>query len=301
MHRLLPLLSVLVPHLVAHAQDARTARLDYDAPDGCLDAARFADEVAARVGRVPFADDAEATLRVRAREDDGAFLVTWERAGEGVRAFRDPSCDEALFAAAASLAVYFEEPARAAIYGPVGMLRTEPEPEPEPDPEPSDGRVRVSITANEPGWTLHVETNTGVGSGSAVFYRRLCAAPCEARLSAGSHGFGVSRGDDRIPTAIGIHDVSGPSELRIDHEPPSRVSLAGRWLAAISMFGWLVAIPLAATDSIRTHRGRGNAPRFDSRVTWGVAAATVGLFVGGVVMGRFGPGHLELEVAPRGS
>ena len=88
---------------------AETIRLDYDAEGaGCPDGGRFRDEVAARLGRVPFDDAALTIVRVRIEPAGDGFAGTLEMPGSGARDFRDNQCAPLAETIASSLATQLD-------------------------------------------------------------------------------------------------------------------------------------------------------------------------------------------------
>lgn len=108
---------------------AEPVRLDYAAPAGCPEGGRFQDEVAARVGAIPFSNDALSIVRVRIRETGDGYAGTVEMPGDAPRDFRDATCGSLAEMMASALATRLDPlggtaaaapppPARAAVVAP---------------------------------------------------------------------------------------------------------------------------------------------------------------------------------------
>lgn len=285
-----------------------TARLDFQSTlEGCMDAARFGDEVAARVGRVVFADDAASEVRVRVfREGDQVEVTvstdeTTNRDGnrttrQSRRTFRDPSCVEALEAAAAAIAVWIDE-------GPLGVP-TAPTEEVVPSAPANvfgvgvlgaldDGLVLVRASSSRPGMTFHIETNTGRGQVGARFFERLCVMPCETRVRPGVQQFGVADGNDIAWALPELTEIREDSELFVNVRRASGWNLAGRYLFVA---GFLLVAPIAIpiTAVKQDDWGKG--------MMWASIAISSALVVGGVLMFSLADqGGVEVEVRPLGA
>lgn len=314
----------------AFADDApTTARLDFQSTlEGCMDAARFGDEVAARVGRVVFADDAASEVRVRVfREGDQVevTVATDETSNreenrttrQSRRTFRDPSCVEALEAAAAAVAVWIDEgpldvpappteevvpSAPAAVFGFGGLAAGD------------DGLFLVRASSNRPGFSFHIETNTGQVSGR--FFERLCMMPCEARVRPGVHQFGVADGvvvpaegrpnarrraqvralDARIPWALPeLTEVREDIELFVDVRRASGWNIAGLYLFTA---GFLLVAPFAITISAIKVKN----DDWGKGMVWASIGISSALVVGGALMFSLADGGgVDVQVRPLGA
>ncbi|MCU0676604.1 MAG: hypothetical protein MUE69_27900 [Myxococcota bacterium] len=314
----------------AFADDApTTARLDFQSTlEGCMDAARFGDEVAARVGRVVFADDSASEVRVRVfREGDQVEVTvstdeTTDRDGnrttrQSRRTFRDPSCVEALEAAAAAVAVWIDEgpldvpaaptdevvpSAPAAVFGGLAAL--------------DDGLFLVRVSSNRPGFSFHIETNTGRGEVAARFFERLCVMPCEARVRPGVHQFGIADGvvvpaegrpnartraqvralNARIPWALPeLTEVREDIELFVELRRASGWNIAGRYLFTA---GFLLVAPFAITISAIKVKN----DDWGKGMLWASIGISSALVVGGALMFSIADGGgVEVQVRPLGA
>ncbi|MCB9625410.1 MAG: hypothetical protein H6721_04285 [Sandaracinus sp.] len=290
--------------LPASAQDAEptTARLDFQTEvEGCMPATRFGDEVSARVGRVVFADDATNDVRVRVTREESEVVVTVttnasEEHAQGrsrrfsMRTFRDPSCDEALEAAAASVAVWVDE-APAFGVGGLGAMTGDSVGEPVAVLGMlDDGRVTVRASSNRPGLTFHLETNTGRGQVGARFFERLCVMPCEARIRRGVQQFGIADGNGIAYALPELTEIQQDSELFVDVRRASGWNLAGRYLFVA---GFLLVAPIAIpiTAVKKDDWGKG--------MLWASIGISAGLVVGGTLMFSLSDGGgIEVAVRP---
>lgn len=301
----------------ASAQDAEppgTARLDFrTSVEGCMSPERFGDEVAARVGRVVFVPDAESDVRVEVAREGAEVVVSVamneSTEGDGRRSrrfahrtFRDPSCDEALEAAAAAIAVWIDE-------RPVGVLGALTGEVVEPPPggggssagvfgvgglgvggASDDGLVLVRVSSNRPDLTFHIETNTGRGQVGARFFERLCIMPCETRVRPGVQQFGIADGNGIAWALPKLTEIREDSELFVDVRRASGWNLAGRYLFVA---GFLlvapIAIPITAVKSDDWGKG----------MMWASIAISGALVVGGTLMFSIADGGgVEVAVRP---
>lgn len=279
----------------------RVMRLDFSGAEGCPDAGQFADEVSARVGRIAFDADASDVATVRMGWSDGwatVTAVTRERTTtsnlEHTRMFRDPSCAVAAEAAAAALAVWLEEP-RALMGVSVGTPAPTPTPEPPAPPRPNGVLLRVTgdfEQESEHGWAFHIETNTGVGTGSARFFERLCLLPCETRLRPGLHQFGIAPGNGIASPFEQLTQIDVDSELHIAQRDAGVVARIGGVFMAVGLLGIL------STPSIWLVGALNDKDRL-GRVGMAGTLASLALFIGGIVMLRRGDnGGVEVTVRP---
>lgn len=120
----------------ARAEETRKARLDYVVEAGvrdCLDTAELKDAVAARLGYVPFSDDAALSIKARVRRNASglaAELKVKDESGERSRtlgsATRD--CQELSRSLALAISVAID---------PMSLMRAPAPPPAEPPPEPT--------------------------------------------------------------------------------------------------------------------------------------------------------------------
>jgi hypothetical protein len=101
----------------AHAQAPRL-RLDYEAPETCPEAERLTDEVGARLGRIPFSEDASESVRVRVFADGAEFVVTIDAPEAPTRAMRGSGCEDVVLSAASALATLLDTMAPASTGSP---------------------------------------------------------------------------------------------------------------------------------------------------------------------------------------
>jgi hypothetical protein len=188
--------TVLAFLLTSHVVGADTARpiaLDFHASakvNGCPSAERFGDEVAARLGFVPWDAQAPTALRVRITQDGDEYVGTIEQPDGSSKVLRAASCaklDEALSTAIA-----------------VMLDRNAPSAPATPGPAPDERRLQldrgddphglVTIRLRAPnGRKLEISRVidramlVGGSAAAAVSYETVCRAPCTAKVPTGSH------------------------------------------------------------------------------------------------------------------
>ena len=119
------------------------------------------------------------------------------------------------------------------------------------------GMPRLKLTADEPDLTFYVRTDSssgpiwtsqGVGVITIDTYRRLCTAPCETQLKAGTYAFGVSRGDGRPVPADEAVRVDSAQTLAGEYESYAGMRTAGWIIAGVGLIGG-IALILTSTST----------------------------------------------------
>jgi hypothetical protein len=198
------------------AADDRIA-LDYKTTDAsCIDAARFADEVSAKLGFVPWDAAARATIRVRVDKDGALFMGSFRNSDGTSKIIDGQSCAQVTASLATTVAAAVDDTTQA--HGKlVGVDRSKQ--------PPSDGKIPVTF-ASADGRRIDISLNTGGGVGRASngatvvanYYEGLCTSPCTAHLPPGRHFLmfqdpdSSSVGGDRFlldaPTTLTLHHRS---------------------------------------------------------------------------------------------
>ena len=222
---------------------ATTPTLDFSSPPACPDSDRFADEVSARVGHVPFQPGGEPMV---VRIADGSeFLGTVEWGG-GTKVVRGATCPEVFEGLVSAVAVLLDAPAAPAKPAPARGSDT-------------SGKVSVSFVSSKPEVTIAVVDGrgSGVGTGaggtvvtSAIFTRDLCVAPCTVEVEAGMHEFiGYGRGYRSVSGKFSLEDQSAT----IRTEPKSSgPAVGGYLLEVLGMMGLITFGSVALTDALLT-------------------------------------------------
>jgi hypothetical protein len=165
---------------------AGTVTLDYRASDpSCMDAARFADEVSAKLGFVPWDPAAALSVRVRVERDGDHFTGTFRNADGSAKVIDGASCPEVT----ASLAVT----AAAALDRNAPIVKVAAAPAPAPVVATADdGKLPIKFMSSDGGHIdVSLETGTAYGYASngtqiaATSFSNLCTSPCTARLQTG--------------------------------------------------------------------------------------------------------------------
>jgi hypothetical protein len=198
---------------------ADSVALDYRASDAsCVDASRFADEVSAKLGFVPWSAAAPAKIRVRVEKDGGQFTGSVLNTDGSSKIIDGPTCTAvtsklAITVAGAMDPAAFESTAKAPVAAPAPA---------KPD---ADGKVAVSFASAE-GRRVDIAMNTGGGAGVSstgasvvtAFFETVCTTPCTTRLPPGRHYLSFVDPDSKAaagekfiidaPTTITLHHKS---------------------------------------------------------------------------------------------
>jgi hypothetical protein len=202
----------------AAAADSSLA-LDYRASDAsCIDAARFADEVAAKLGFVPFKATASAKIRVRVERDGDHFTGSVINIDGTSKIIDGATCAAVTSKLAVTVAGAVDSSAL------VGAKAPPPPPAP---PAGADSKIPVTFESDD-GRRIDVSVNVGGGTGVASngtavvtnFYEGLCTTPCTARLAAGRQYVTFQDPDAR---AFGGERflLDGPTKITLHYESRS--------------------------------------------------------------------------------
>jgi hypothetical protein len=167
-------------------------------------------------------------------------------------------------------------------------------------------RATLKLESDPPGLTYHrasssaVAVASGGGSAIAVGYERLCTAPCEVTMPAGTEVFALSRPDERAREAEPVTFPAGASRIHGTIESRAGVRVAG-WL--IGLGGTVAGAALMLTsredeercsDISGCHTTTGlNTTKF----LLGVSVMSVGMGVGFYM--AFRPDVAKVEVASK--
>lgn len=208
--------SLVVVAALATPAAADRVGLDYRASDtSCVDASRFADEVSAKLGFVPWDANASTKIRVRIDRDGQQFTGSFLNTDGSSKIVDGASCSTVTSSLAVTVAGALDE-SKGVLSVRGGTAPAAPA---------IDGKVAVNFVAAD-GRRVDVSLNTGGGVGRAStgativtnFYEGLCTSPCTARLPRGRHFLlfqdpeSSSAGGDRFlieqPTTITLHHKS---------------------------------------------------------------------------------------------
>jgi hypothetical protein len=220
--------------LFSFAASAQTGplALDYSAPKGCLSEEQFRDEVAARLGSIPFAESGAPLVITIVAQNKGGFLGTLELQGRE-RVLRNADCPTLARDLAAALAVQLDAPPPQT--GVVGGVVS--------SPASSDTRntVTLDVQAEDPSLTLYVVRGQQLAYGSvggytaaAVGYNfeSLCTAPCTLELEPNDYHFAIGRG---VNTPL-------PLKSRVRINEPSRLDLGYKSRKAVRIVGFVLGV-----------------------------------------------------------
>lgn len=211
--RSLALLPFLACLFGASAATAAPVALDYGADDAsCIDAGRFADEVSAKLGFVPWSDAATRDVRVRITRQADGFRGTLQADDGSRRELVGTTCADVT----ANLVMTV-----------VGLLDDAPAGAPAPAPAAApapvdDGLVAVTFTTPS-GRRIDITHNKAAAVGvasdgttaAAAYFEALCTTPCTARLPRGRSYLAFSEPDrDNVAARPFIFDAPTQVEVR---------------------------------------------------------------------------------------
>jgi hypothetical protein len=248
--------TVTVLALVALAASPRAAHadnvaLDYRASDAsCIDASRFADEVSAKLGFVPWKAAASAKIRVRIDKDGNHFTGSVLNTDGTSKIVDGATCAQVTSNLAVTVAGAVDP---SALQG-----ATKPTPAPAPAAAPAaDNKIPVTFESAD-GRRIDISLNVGGGTGVASngtavvtnFYEGLCTTPCTARLPAGRQYVTFQDPDAR---AFGGDRflIDGPTKITLHHK--SRKGARRGWFLgglALTAAGAVGAFGIGGTGGI---------------------------------------------------
>lgn len=258
--------------------------LDYHAKvDGCPTSERFGDEVAAKLGFVPWDPQAPAAVRIRIDADGDDLVATIEQPDGSSKVLRAQTCaklDEIVVSAVAVVLDKAPAPPAAPPEKPdERRLRTLDR------PATSNGVLTLNLRARS-SRVLEISRVAGSvasGYGSALSLERICKLPCEAHLLPGNHSLLV-RDVATDYTAIAEATIKVNSTLEIDytsHDEDRRTTNRrlnwGFWLGLAA--GLVGSAYIADTQKLDD--------------MWTATVIPIGGVVGAIVVGR-----IALATAP---
>jgi hypothetical protein len=166
---------------VAYAGVRASRALDFRASDpSCIDADRFADEVSAKLGFVPWDARSTEALRIRIEREGARFTGTFRNADGTAKIVDGATCAEVTSSLAVTVAAAIDPGAAPGAHAGIA-------------PATSDGRIAVTFASLDNG-RVDVSLNNAGGVGSvqgrtvvANYFEGLCTSPCTAYLPPGRH------------------------------------------------------------------------------------------------------------------
>lgn len=165
--------------------------LDYHAKvDGCPSAERFGDEVAAKLGFVPWDPQAATAIRIRIDADGNDLVATIEQpdgSSKVLRAATCPKLDEVLVSAIAVVLDKTAAPPAPPVSPPANdddlRLRTLER------PATTNGLLTIALRAkdNRVLEVSRVDGSVASAYGMAMSFAALCKAPCETHILPGTY------------------------------------------------------------------------------------------------------------------
>jgi len=205
---------------------AESVSLDYRVDTSCIDGARFADEVSAKLGFVPWSDDAASRIRVRIDRDGRTFTGTLRGIDGAVKAVDGATCAEVTAALVTTAATSLD--AGAAAPAPVTAQL---------------GGVPVTFVADHG----RVDVSVKIGSGAFNYYGDVCTSPCRAHLPQGRVHLLLRDGDAYRYTDLLLEQASTISIHRRSRRS-TRVTL---WLGGAALIaGGLAAFTFGGDSTV---------------------------------------------------
>ena len=218
------ILAVALLALAASAAHADSVALDYRATDpSCINASRFADEVSAKLGFVPWQAAASSKIRVRVEKDGKQFSGSVINVDGSSKVIEDATCDAVTSKLALTVAGAID---------PASAKPDAPRPAPQPAGQPAapaasapaaDGTFPVTFASAE-GRRIDISLNTGGGYGYAAgktvvtaYYEGVCTTPCTRRMPQGRH-YLTFHDPDSGARAGDAFLIDGPTNLTLQHK-----------------------------------------------------------------------------------
>jgi hypothetical protein len=143
--------------------------------------------------------------------------------------------------------------------------------------------VRLQLRADEPGITFYLRGGAAAGYGVIYAYNRVCTAPCEASLPAGTYIMAISQGSGEPRPVSEPVVLTGPSTLQGSVASGTGLRLLGVAIMIGGVVGGIVLLASASTthqectsfgDCIESH------DLDTGRATAGAAVGTAGILTG---------------------
>lgn len=149
-------------------------------------------------------------------------------------------------------------------------------------------KATLQLESDPPGLTFHRASGSAFAAGAggvavARGYQRLCTAPCEVTLPAGSEVLALSSGNDFPREAEAVALAPGNSRIKGTIESRSGVRIAGWVITVGSLVGGTAIMLTAREDETRCSDVSGcrTSPRFNTgKAVLGLALASVGGGIG---------------------
>ena len=261
--------AIFVLAVVASTSSARADRfnLDYRATDpSCVDAKRFADEVSAKLGFVPWQADATSTLRIRVERDGTQFTGTFRNKDGSAKVVDGATCEDVTRTLVVTVATAVDTT-------PLGApLKTEGTAKPAAA-HANDDRVPVTFASTD-GWRVDITLNSAgaVGTASngtsivANYFEGVCTSPCTARLQ---------RGRSYLQFQDPEHNTISGGRFVLDR--PTTISLSHESRRNLRVIGFIVGVGLTGLGAFGLSQGG----------TTGIVGGSVALALG--IPGLFSP------------
>ena len=241
--------------------------LDYRANDpSCITGSRFADEVSAKLGFVPWANTATGKIRIRIDREGGQFTGTFRHADGQAKIIDGATCAEVTSNLVITVAAAVDKSPAPRVQP--AVAKTVASAPPSEPPLRLSGGIPVSFTSAE-GRRIDISLNSssGVGRASngatvvAAYYDKLCTSPCTTQLPNGRHHL-VFSDPDTHSLGGGRFIIDRPTSFSLAHRSRSGIR-RGLFISGVALMA-LGVVSFAALD------GTG-------RVALGVTGLSLGL------------------------
>jgi hypothetical protein len=213
-----PILALALIAAAAPAAAADTFALDYKANDpSCIDAARFADEVSAKLGFVPWAPAAKAAIRVRVERDGAQFTGTFRNVNGAAKIVDGQTCKDVTSSLVVTVATAVDTMPK--------LAATKPAPLPAATSIPGGTMPVTFISTDGARVDVGIRTGSGVAVATngtaavAAYFEPVCTTPCKTRLPPGRNYLQFSDPDpDALAVGGGSFIFDNATTIRLTHE-----------------------------------------------------------------------------------
>ncbi len=262
-------LAMLFTFAVSTTAAADPVALDYQAHgDGCIDAGQFADEVAAKLGFVPWTTSAAATIYVRVDRDRDHYTGAFRNRDGSSKIIDAASCSAVTDSLAMTVAIALDgrDEHPPATVTPAPALAATPD---NTLPVTFESADRSAIAIALRAGTEYGTTSKGVAV-SGSYYTDLCTTPCTARVLLGERALAFAGDGVR-----GHYELDVERPLTITATRKRRTTTRGAVFAAglLSALGGATAID---RDSASFEHGGATSALGTLAITVGVLAMILG-------------------------
>lgn len=201
--------------LLSRVAAAESFSLDYKANDpSCVDASRFADEVSAKLGFMPW-DKSSAAIKIRIERDGAQFTGTFRNVDGNAKVLDGATCQDVTASLVVTVAAAVDRnPART----------TKAPPPPAAAPPIAAGLIPVLFRTTD-GGRVDISRNTSNGMGQASngttvyasYFDTVCTSPCTAGLPNGRSYLRFTDPDSRSVYGD-AYVIDKPTQITLTHK-----------------------------------------------------------------------------------